>query len=282
MPREARVAKLYGGKIEIRFFPDSHIFMVNGERVRAVTSRFEIIDKSRALIPWAVDMMAEHLEHHIGVPLSEEMILEASIQHELRKKAAADIGTETHEWIDAFIKGDQPTMPEKKEVLQAVNGFLEFSEAHKVNFEESEKIVYSKKHGYAGLMDAVATMKGKKGFFLLDHKASNGLYPGVAYQTSAYRFADEEETKREYAGRWALRYAKESEEEYMVRQERKLRKWMLKNPGKGAYEIKPYMPFEARFLDENPENFKRDFKAWLLADELTSIHQQVDKEFFSG
>ncbi len=279
--KESRIIKLYKGEVEIKFFTESHIYMVNGVRAGSVTGAIGIIDKSRALVPWAVDLCGDFLVPLIGKKLTEEMIDEALDQHNIKKEAAANIGTTTHEWIENFVKGQDPEMPRDKNVLQAVTAFLRWVEEHQIKFVESEKLVYSKKYGYVGTMDAIATMGGKKKKFLIDYKVSNGLYPGVAYQTAAYLMADKEEAGTEYEGRWAIRLSKESEEEYYQRQEKKLNKWLKKNPGKSPYKITPYTPFEARYLDDNAEDLGCEFKGFVHALELSRIHALTDKKFFS-
>lgn len=272
---------LYDGKINIKFFPDSHIYYVDGKRVGSVTGAIGIIDKSRALVPWAVDLCGDFLFPHIGKELTEDLIDQALEQHTIKKAAAANIGTEAHDWVEAFAKGQDPDMPENPNVLKAVTGFLQWVDENDVKFIEAEKLVYSKKHKYVGLLDATATFgKGRKKF-LIDYKVSNGLYPGVAYQTSAYLKADEEESGTEYEGRWAIRLSKESEEEYNARMEKKLQKYLKKNPGKTPYQVAPYAPFEARYLDKDMSRVDRDFKGFILAKDLSLLHAEVDKEFFT-
>lgn len=287
MATEPKIVSLYKGTVQVKFYPDSHQYWVSikgGPFVRksGVTSKIDIIDKSRALIPWAVDCFADYLYPFVGKKLTEKMILEGAIQHETVKKEAATIGKTAHEWIDQFVKGSNPDMPADQHVLNVVNGFLQFADEHKLKVDEAEQIVYSKKHDYIGQLDARVRFGNKKDLFVLDHKASNGLYPGVAYQTAAYLKADEEESGRKYAGRWAIRYAKETDEDYYIRQEKKLKKWLIKNPGKSAYQIPPYVPFEARFLDDDPRKMGRDYRAFLLTNELSPIHSEVDKEFFEN
>lgn len=274
--------KLYGGKVSIKFFPDSHIYYVDGKRVGSVTGCIGIIDKSRALVPWAVELTGDYFRDRIGAKITEEMVDLAIVEHEARKTAAANIGTTAHAWMEAFVKGEDPDMPHDKNVLQAVNGFLSWVDEHGVKFIEAEKLLYSRKHKYVGLMDATATMSGSRKKFVIDYKVSNGLYPGVAYQTAAYMMADEEESGIEYEGRWAIRLSKETEEEYYKRQEGKLQKYLKKYPGKSPYQVAPYAPFEARYLDGPVSNVERHFKGFLLAKDLNALHTDIDREFFNA
>lgn len=274
-----KLIKLYGGKVEIKFFPKTHVYMVNGVRASSVTGAINVIDKSQALIPWAVGLCGDFLYPLVGSKLTEEMIDEALEQHTIRKKEAANIGTKTHEWIEQFVTGKYPDMPEDKNILKAVTGFLQWVEENKIKFVDSEKLVYSKKYAYVGTMDAIATMNGKGKRFLIDYKVSNGLYPGVAYQTAAYLKADEEESGAVYEGRWAIRLSKETEEEYYARQEKRLNKWLKKNPDKAPYPVANYVPFEAKYLDSDPENLGNDIEGFVCAVKLSKIHRLTDARF---
>ncbi len=281
MPSPSIETTLYKGKIKIKFFPESHIYYVNGKRRGSVTGALGVIDKSRALLPWAIGLYSDHLRENLGQKITEELISIGEEMYNVRKTAAADIGTAAHAWIEEFVRGDKPSMPEDKNVIQAINGFMEWVEEHKVKFLLSEQLVYSKKHDYIGTMDATATFNGGRKKFVVDYKVSNGLYPAVAYQTAGYLKADEEESGRKYEGRWAIRLSKETEEEYMIRQEKKLAKWCRKNPQKSAYRITPYVPFEARLLDDDASKIDRDFKGFIHALNLSRIHAEVDREFFN-
>lgn len=265
----------------MKFFPESHIYYVNGKRRGSVTGALGIIDKSKALIPWAVELYSEHLRENLGNKITEEIIAAGEEMWNRRKTEAAGIGTSTHDWIEKYVKGERPEMPEDARIVQAVNGFLNWVDDNKIKFLESEKLVYSKKHDYIGTMDAIATINGGRKRFVIDYKVANGLYPSVAYQTAGYLKADEEESGAQYAGRWAIRLSKETEEEYVLRQEKKLMKYLRKNPGRKPYQVSPYVPFEARFLDEGVNKVERDFKAFINALQLSKIHGEVDREFFA-
>jgi hypothetical protein len=266
---------LYKGEIKLKFFPETHIYMMNGKRCKSPTGAIGIIDKSKQLIPWALEMAGDFLQLKTGAVLTPEIIDEALEQHQIKKTEAAGIGTEAHDWIEQFIKGKKPPMPEQEGAAKAIAGFLDWKKKNKVKFIASEKLVYSKKYGYAGTLDGIAEIDGK--IYIIDYKVSKGLYPGVAMQTAAYQFADEEESGTKYAGRWAIRLSKETEEEYNLREEKKLAKYMRKNQGKN-YEIKPWAAFEARLLT----NYERDLKIFVTALNLSTFYGELDKEFFAA
>lgn len=270
---EPVLMKLYKGKVEIKFFPESHQYWVNGRRVTGVTSFLSIKDRSYPLMTWAVELFRDHL-------LSLETVTEADIfygatLHLEKKKEAADLGTLIHDWCEAYIKykiGILPTlpgMPEDPRVLTAVNGFLDWEKKHKVKFISSERVVYSRKHGYIGTLDIEAMVDGK--LCLVDLKSSNSLQNTVNLQTAAYVEADQEERKVKYHGRWAIRLAKESEAEYLARMERKRKNNALR--GATFREPAPYVSFEARELDTD---IKDDFKTFLAAKRLYEWDKKND------
>lgn len=268
---------LYKGEVKLKFFPATHIYMMNGKRCKSPTGAIGIIDKSKALMSWQADTIGEFFEGRLGQAITEDMIAEALIQTDVIKKGAANIGTEAHEWIEQYVKGNKPAMPQSEGAAKAVAGFLDWVKQHKVKFIASEKLVYSKKHNFAGTLDGIAKVGSEKKPFLIDYKVSNGLYPGVALQTAAYQLAESEESGLKFAGRWAIRLSKETEEEYNIRQEKKLKRYMKKTDGK-SYEISPWKPFEARLMG----NYERDAELFITALKLAGPYQELDREFFNA
>ena len=169
-------------------------------------------------------------------------------------------------------------MPEIKQVQVGVNAFLDWEKEYKVKFISSERIVYSKKYDFIGRMDIEA--KIDKDLCLIDLKSSNGLYNAVNLQTAAYVKADEEESGREYKGRWAVRLAKYDEQEHIEREEKK--KYIKKIVSEyrkqeyKEYPIPAYQVFEAKYLDPEDGLIDRDYKAFLHAKELYLWDRETD------
>lgn len=262
-------SKLYGGKIEVKFLgpteekPSRHMYMVDGVRKTGVTTILGIVDKSRPLVIWAVGLFSKYLSDNIGVAITKQIITTGSGLHTVKKKEAADIGTEIHDWIESYIKNEGAPMPRTKEAQIGVNAFLDWVSANKVKFISSERLVYSKKHDYIGTLDIEAKVNGK--LCLIDIKSSNAIYNTYYLQTAAYVKADEEESKKKYEGRWIIRVAKETEKEYHSR--------MLE---KGYDSFAEYQVFEAKYIDEEKKNMDRDFKAFLAAKELFQWNKLTD------
>ncbi len=278
-------SSLYKGSVKVKFFPIPHRYYVNGKPKKGVTTIIGIKDKSRALLPWKGQRIADFLLKKLKEgKITEELICVASYIDEIEKEAAATLGSAIHEWIEHYInyklkkEKSIPDMPETKAVQIGVNAFLDWEKEHKVKFLSSERVVYSKKHDYIGKMDIEALVDGD--LSLIDIKSSNSLNNAVNLQTASYVKADEEESKREYKGRWAVRVSKYDEKEYYEREEQKqmIKRMIAKYRGEEIkeYPVKPYEVFEAKFLDPEEGLIDRDFKAFLAAKHLDRWDKDTD------
>ena len=283
----AQESKLYGGKVNIKFFPDSHQYWVDGKRKTGVTTLIGILDKSTALMSWkGTRTVAFLLEQLKKGAITKELICVASNIDQIEKEEAARLGTAIHDWCENYIKAklkikgySVPDFPEEKSVQVGVNAFLDWEKEHKVKFISSERVVYSRKYDYIGKMDIEAMVDGD--LCLVDLKSSNGLYNTVRMQTVAYLRADEEERKVKYKGRWAVRLAKYDEKEYYEREEMKkeIKKMICKYTNKEYKEnpIAPYQVFEAKFLDEKKGQMEFDFEdGFLSAVKLFRWNKETD------
>ncbi len=203
--------KLYNGKVIIKFDDENHRFYgTKGEPLISVTGITGVIDKSRVLIYWAVGLMRDFLLPKVDRGITEQDILEASRQHSIFKKKSADIGTRIHEWVSDWIKGKNPKMPDDEQVVNGITAFLKFQRGNKIKWIESERVIYSKKYKYAGILDAVG--KIGKDLVLIDFKSSNGVYDEMRFQVAGYQIAYEEETKKKIDRRIIARFGKDTGE----------------------------------------------------------------------
>ncbi len=187
--------KIYNGKLKIKI-DDRHRYWVEEKRIEnSVTGITGIIDKSPALMGWAIKMMSEYLLGQLvkEVEITEEIILRAKKEYRSAQKEATDIGTAIHEWIEKWIKGEEYEIPDDEKIQNGIMSFLKWQKEHKIKFnkENSERLVYSKKYNYVGTLDAIAEIDGKK--VIVDFKSSNGLYNEYRYQLAGYWNAYEEE-----------------------------------------------------------------------------------------
>ncbi len=196
----------------IYFDEDFHKFYnEEKKKILSVTECLGVLDKSPFLVPWAIGLMKDYLMEKIdnGESITEIDIKEASLRHKKSKKEAADIGTKIHLWINRWIKNKKTEIPEEEKVRNGIIAFLEFQRKNKFQWLESEKIVYSAKLNYAGILDAAA--KTKDVLVLVDFKSSKSFYPEFNFQAAAYKFAYEEMTNKPVR-RLIIRFDKETGE----------------------------------------------------------------------
>lgn len=217
-----KIILLYKGKVQIEFFERYHQYFLvkksgDREKLKSVTGATSVIDKSQALMCWAVKLgklfLTEKLDS--GEILTIEHVETAAKLHAQRKKEAAETGTAIHAWAEEYIKAKlarkpRPELPEDEKVLNGVTAFLKWEKEHKVKFVASELIVYSKNHNYVGLMDAKAIIDEK--LSCVDFKSGNGIYDEFRFQAAAYRQADAEESKEKYQSTWIIRFGKDDGE----------------------------------------------------------------------
>ncbi len=216
-----KTISLYDGSIKIEYYDRYHQYFVNGKKSIGVTTITGLIDKSRVLIYWAVNLAKNYLLeiHNGGDTITIEHIEEASKLHAQRKKEAADLGTMVHKWAEDYIgakvaKRKGLEMPKDPRVLNGVIAFLKWVDEHKVKFLESERVIYSKKHKFIGTMDCVFTMGEEKHkvIHVGDFKTSKGVYDEMIFQVTAYEEAYVEETGAKCGDKYILRFDKETAE----------------------------------------------------------------------
>ena len=211
---------LYNGSIGLRFNKKDHAYYVadqtklpvEEQRVPSVTQILDTAAKP-ALVPWAVncavDVFAEKVKPGVAYDEIQLSQIGESIRREFRSvsKKALDIGTLVHEWIESGMPmSSMPVHPGSRQCCLAV-----FNWVRTVNFtpSHSEWRVYSRRHKFAGTLDAmsVAMVGGKNA--IVDFKTSKAIYPEMRFQLAAYKAAVEEETQMKGFDRWIVRLPKE-------------------------------------------------------------------------
>ena len=210
---ETQEIKIYDKTII--FYPNSHQYkLVVGDKksdwktIDSVSRICGIVDKSEALLIWASRLCSEYL---LSLPVNRRTDEEVKIavnKHREKKEEAANIGTLAHAWAEDYIKNSNISFPDDPQVIAAVNGFLEWTSQHEIQWIASERFVYSNKYNYVGICDAIAVIDGKK--FLVDFKTSNRIRKLEYWmQTSAYDYAYWEETWEHLDGVIIVRFAKD-------------------------------------------------------------------------
>lgn len=100
---------------------------------------------------------------------------------------AADLGTYVHDAAEAYVLG-KPFPEWPLMVRPRMEAFERFLADYTPKYEATEASVYNRTEHYAGTLDAIATIAGRK--LLLDTKTGKGVYPEVGLQLAAYRHAE--------------------------------------------------------------------------------------------
>jgi hypothetical protein len=239
--------KFYNGEVTLRFDKTPHEYFLvedNGSLslLKSVSKISHIVDKSQALIPWAVKVTTNKLLSLIPKTITksgteavvmtysdfEEAVMKSKTAHKEKLDDAGLIGNVVHDWLERYAKlriGGNCT----EEILskfpydpRAENGCkaaLEWAERHNVRWIAAEQKIYSRQHRYPGTLDGKALTDScndksccpfefKDHLSLIDYKTSNGLYVDFILQVAAYRYADWEENQTDYDDAWIIRLDK--------------------------------------------------------------------------
>lgn len=241
----------YNGTERLRFSKENWLYLREDEKgrlepLKGVTSTCHIIDRSAALMPWAVKMALKRTwellqEHRRGDGFFEIYFTELEAILEAAKKAdrdvledAGDVGHIAHEWIEAYIKSvlagtENRTLellaklPEDERAANCCVAALEWMDKHSVRWVATEQRVYSRRFRYAGTLDGLAYIDScddplccphafKNRLSITDWKTSNYLYVEYLLQTAAYWQALYEEKQTPVEDRWIIRLGKEDAE----------------------------------------------------------------------
>lgn len=162
----------------------------------SVTTVLAQLDKSGALMGWAVKVMAEYLKTladprgHILITKDEAdaIFKKAKAYHKEISEKALDIGSGVHNAIEVHLKG-QPVaglLQADPRLVLPYNAFLSWQKDNNFKFIASERKVCSPLK-FAGTLDGLAERNGK--LWLIDFKTSKAIYPEYVMQCGAYRQA---------------------------------------------------------------------------------------------
>jgi hypothetical protein len=166
-----------------------HAYFLNGERVPSVTTCTGVLNKP-ALVGWGAQLGAEWARDNPQLADQLDPADWAKLARAAPTKArdsASRIGSDLHTHAERLAKtGEAPDVPatDLAMVLQAAD----FLDAMGVDTLASERAIYHDTFLYAGRFDLVAQISGA--VWLLDFKTGkSGVWPEMALQQSAYRFA---------------------------------------------------------------------------------------------
>lgn len=168
-------------------------YSFKGEQLPSVTTIIGQLDKSGALIGWALNCYEAKLKELIeaGEDLDTAIGI-AKRDYESVSDTAKNIGKQVHDAIERYIKyGRDLNGLELKDEVQ--NGFLAFLEWEKENVKywiESEVQTVNINVGYAGTYDAIF-MSNDNQIVMVDFKTSKAVYDEYWLQLAAYKQARE-------------------------------------------------------------------------------------------
>ena len=193
----------------------SGYYSYKGFSLPRVTTICSQLDKSPALMGWAVNCMGNYLLNKFderpldSLDMFEAWVVEAKANYKEVSKEAMDIGSMVHSAIENYLlTGKEPKNP-RPEVLSAFLAFLEWESENPGETIQVEHSVYSLSPPFAGTLDWIRMMNGKK--YYIDFKSSKASkafpYKANKMQIAAYRSTDE---NPESCGSGVLRLDKET------------------------------------------------------------------------
>jgi len=136
------------------FEPESHTYRVDGRVLPSVTQVLKPVGFDYDTVPF-------HILNH-----------------------AAQRGTAVHLATEFYDDGDLDEESIDPEILPYVNAWRLFREESGFVVDRSEVRLYSKRHGYAGTVDAIGFIRGRR--IMVEKKTTAQLHPSTAIQVSAY------------------------------------------------------------------------------------------------
>ncbi len=110
---------------------------------------------------------------------------------------AGEVGTQVHDYAEVIARegigaSSGYDYDAIEDAYSYTLGFDAFYRDYEPEFVDTERFVYSEKHGYAGRLDALVrlTIGGKRGLYVLDYKTGTERKKHAA-QVTAYRRADD-------------------------------------------------------------------------------------------
>ncbi|MGI5153627.1 hypothetical protein [Microbispora sp. CA-102843] len=179
------------GETKRRNHGRGHSYLLDGEKIPGVTTLIGDGFPKSGLINWAADTVAAHAvdnwDEIAGLTPSERLKRLAKA-HTAVRDAAGVRGTRVHKLAEALTRGEEVDVPD--ELAGHVESCVRFLDEWQAEQVLVERPIFSRRYRYGGSPDLVADLAdGKR--WLLDWKTNaKGPYGDMAFQLSAYRFAD--------------------------------------------------------------------------------------------
>jgi hypothetical protein len=143
------------------------------------------------LVPWAAKLTATYAVDNLaswqGLERQAAIDLLKGTPDRTRD-AAGDKGSIVHRAMESYSQGITPDEVYDAAVLPYIQAALAFLTEWQPRFVWVEASVFHPDLGYAGTLDFIAELPGL-GLVIGDYKTGKGIYPEVAAQLAAYRYA---------------------------------------------------------------------------------------------
>jgi hypothetical protein len=181
-----------GDTLFSRMTEDGRIYEWKGKDYVSVTTAIKNGVSKPGLIGWAARTVAnlavEMQSDDNGQPqtLNVKSLMQA---FDGARGGAASIGNVVHSIAEKISNNQSVDLNSLgDDVRPYVESFIRFVDEWKPKFIETEAFVASRKHEYAGTLDAIVEFNGKA--YILDIKTGKNVYPEVGLQMAAYARAD--------------------------------------------------------------------------------------------
>lgn len=168
-----------------------HSYLLDGQKVRGVTTIIGDGIPKPALINWAANTTAEYAVDNWddlgGMKVAARLAKLKSARYDDRDTAARR-GTEVHALAEQLVHGEKVDVPD--ELAGHVDSYLRFLDEWDPQPVLVEAVVFSRRYRYGGTLDLVADLAdGSR--WLVDVKTTrSGVYGETGLQLAAYRYAD--------------------------------------------------------------------------------------------
>jgi hypothetical protein len=166
-------------------------YTIDGKKVPSVTSILSVLNKPQ-LVSWAERLTRDYIKQELlafrhtdslkDLDL-DNMLAKSSAEHDRVRNAAADQGIAVHTSIASYI-GEKSNVAHNDPIIVA---FRKWQGAAQFEPIASERLVFSREHGYAGTADLIGATRGRLALF--DIKTGRGVYPEYQLQLAAYAVA---------------------------------------------------------------------------------------------
>ncbi len=204
----------------LTFNPNNHGHYYDGKRLLGVTTALGAISKGDAITQWAVNCAVDYARANLPQSSSPEepcfidpqdtefVLMGAKTAWKAARDEAALIGTTAHDWVERYLKGEDPDWPTDPHARRSAEAALQWIKSVKWESIAIERQIYIPELGVAGICDWYARINGV--LAVPDWKTSKSLHSTYAYQTAAYLRALENEFGEKIPHRWLVRMDKET------------------------------------------------------------------------